>query len=396
MKTIAMAAILACLCSRGVAETQVSVGLLRASKPSAVTISCRTGLFISNARNEPSRIATPICVTSNGDVVKVSIGRMRARQYPALTIESYGSSPTTITASGISHSYRGKLRISSRAGSLIIVNVMPLEDYTRGIVANEMCADWPMEALKAQSVVARTLAVARIRQHHSEGFDICDTTHCQVYRGVTWETSATDSAVRSTARQILTSGDATMEPLYCSTCGGATASTFGSRVLNSSTHAICKKDILNGSSACKSSPHFTWTSRVSTDSLAAALRSYRRTNPGYKLDDLRVVRRDPSGRAKYIEIKGSINKEVDGYLLWNVVCRKLGWATIKSTKFDVVKSGDSFIFRGHGLGHGVGMCQWGAHKRAESGWNYRAILRFYYPGCRCGHAELDSVSMHRP
>ncbi|MCL4395565.1 MAG: SpoIID/LytB domain-containing protein, partial [Chloroflexi bacterium] len=178
-----MVALLILLGARGEAQPRISVGLLRASRPDSVSVSCSTGLMLSAGQDNPAGIAKRILISASGRSVQLASDRLHKKLFPALIVASSGGSAITITVHGVSISYRGVLRLSSRGGHLLITNEVLLEDYVRGVVASEMRSDWPSEVLKAQAVVARTLAVARIRRHRSEGFDICDTTHCQVYRG---------------------------------------------------------------------------------------------------------------------------------------------------------------------------------------------------------------------
>lgn len=121
--------------------------------------------------------------------------------------------------------YRGHFELFvNRSQSLTLVNVVGLEEYLRGVVPAELSPDvFPeKEALKAQAIAARTYAVKRMGEYAAEGFDICDTPACQVYRGVGVERELSDEAVRETAGQILTYEGEPVEALYTSTCGGRT------------------------------------------------------------------------------------------------------------------------------------------------------------------------------
>ncbi|MNT63636.1 Amidase enhancer precursor [compost metagenome] len=73
-------------------------------------------------------------------------------------------------------------------------------------------------------------------------------------------------------------------------------------------------------------------------------------------------------------------RKMTGYRLWQALGRELGWGLLKSMRFTVRRDGNAFVFEGHGLGHGVGLCQWGAKGQAEKGISYARILASYYPG----------------
>ena len=128
-----------------------------------------------------------------------------------------------LTAGG--RPYRGLLEVFlSRAGRVVLVNEVGLEDYLRGVVPEELGpAAWPqLEALKAQAVAARTYAVGNRGQYAEEGYDLCDTPRCQVYGGMGSEHPLSDRAVAETRGEFLAWGDRPINALYTSTCGGHT------------------------------------------------------------------------------------------------------------------------------------------------------------------------------
>lgn len=123
------------------------------------------------------------------------------------------------------HSYRGAVEIQAPGLSrLRVINVVNLEEYLRGVVPQEIGPSlYPeIEALKAQAVAARTYAVANRGQFASEGYDLCDSARCQVYKGIEGEDPLTDRAVEETAGLIIESGNVPIHALYTATCGGHT------------------------------------------------------------------------------------------------------------------------------------------------------------------------------
>ena len=105
-------------------------------------------------------------------------------------------------------------------GMINVINVVDLEDYVKGVITYEMSSSWPQEALKAQAICARTFAVYQTK-HNSRNFDVCASTDCQVYRGTSASTSASDAAVEATAGLLLYYGGELVEPYYYSSNGGA-------------------------------------------------------------------------------------------------------------------------------------------------------------------------------
>jgi stage II sporulation protein D len=122
-------------------------------------------------------------------------------------------------------SYRGTFEIRvDRAGRLRIINILGMEEYLRGVVPNEMGPGvYPeLEALKAQAVAARTYIVSNMGQFSENGYDVCDSAQCQVYKGAGTEHPLSDQAVAGTRGLILTYDGKPINALYTSTCGGHT------------------------------------------------------------------------------------------------------------------------------------------------------------------------------
>ncbi|MBA2953947.1 SpoIID/LytB domain-containing protein [Nocardioides sp. MAH-18] len=126
--------------------------------------------------------------------------------------------PITLVTPGGRAAYRGALRATHRD----TVNVVPLEGYLRGLVPNEMAAEWPAQAVRAQAVAARTYAAYERRDHRSDYYDTCDTDACQVYSGYDGEHPQSNAAVRATGRQVLTYGGGLAFTQFSSSNGGYT------------------------------------------------------------------------------------------------------------------------------------------------------------------------------
>ena len=121
--------------------------------------------------------------------------------------------------------YRGAFEVLlDRRGQLTVVNVLPMELYLRGVVPNELGpAAFPeLEALKAQTIAARTYAWRNLGQFTEDGYDLCDTPRCQVYRGAGTEHPLSDRAIHETAGVVATHDGEPIHALYSSTCGGHT------------------------------------------------------------------------------------------------------------------------------------------------------------------------------
>lgn len=122
--------------------------------------------------------------------------------------------------------YRGILRIQNRDNLLTVINDVCMENYLQGVVPAEMPSSWNIEALKAQTISARTYAVANMGKHSKEGFDLVDTLMDQVYDGVSTETEATNKAVLETKGIIMIYDNKPISAMYSSCAGGRTVSAL--------------------------------------------------------------------------------------------------------------------------------------------------------------------------
>jgi SpoIID/LytB domain protein len=158
--------------------------------------------------------------------------------------------------------FRGDLRVAAVGGRVQLVNVFGLEEYLLGVVPGEMPKDWPLAALEAQAVAARTYAVGNIVR--GRPFDLYSDWRSQVYYGVGSEAPGTTRAVRETRGQILTYGGAPAQTLYFSSSGGRTISSLDAFGLDL-PYLVSVDDPWDAAS-----PNHAWTPRLMTGAQLAA------------------------------------------------------------------------------------------------------------------------------
>jgi stage II sporulation protein D len=269
-----------------------------------------------------------------------------------------------------------------------ITRAMPLEDYVANVVATEGSTEDQPEALKALAVAVRSYALRNLGRHVKDGYDFCSTTHCQRYQAASDRKLETASrqqaelnaralaAVQGTSGEVLRDQQGSLVDSYFSaSCGGMTANLQSLWGGNTTAYLRGVRD-----ESCATMPHYHWTDVITAEQLVQALRSDERTDPGNALKDLTISRRDATGRAELIVIEGERRRVVRGWDFKIIVGRKLGWNWLKSSRFEVTRAGSNFVFRGSGFGHGLGLCQEGAHVMAQRGANYQRILDKYFPG----------------
>jgi len=266
--------------------------------------------------------------------------------------------------------FRGKAEIAvDTDGKLVVINELPLEDYLKGVINKEISSSWEIDAVMAQAIVARTYALYKKRNRTNSFYDLESSVLDQVYGGAETEDSRVRYAVENTYGLVLTYNGELIKPYYFSTCGG---STEDSKNVWGDDQPYLKRVRCK---YCKNSPVFNWNQRLPVSKIENSLRS-----AGYKIkgiNSIKILSRYESGRVHRIQINGSSGTVT----ISGVDFRKiLGYDIIKSTLFDVEIEEGYAIFNGHGAGHGVGLCQWGAKGMAEAGFNYKEILEHFFPG----------------
>jgi SpoIID/LytB domain protein len=263
---------------------------------------------------------------------------------------------------------------------------LPLEDYVFGVLAAEGSVETEPEALKSLAVSARTYAVHNLRRHARDRFDLCDTTHCQRFTPVRDESARPDfyelarRAVRETEGEVLRdSAGHVAESYFSAACGGRTADV--AKLWGASNAPAHLRGVTDESCAGAVEG---WTDVIPAARLLKALQADERSDVGARLEGVRVVRRDQTGRAELIELVGQRRRLLRGWDFKIIVGRTLGWSVLKSSRFEVSRAGSAYVFRGTGFGHGLGLCQAGAHVSAGRGASYRQILARYFPGASVG------------
>jgi len=273
--------------------------------------------------------------------------------------------------------YRGRVEIhKEKDKGLQAVNVLDLEEYLRGVIKEEISPQWPLEALKAQAVVARTFALRQIMDNPDQLFHLKCTTDSQVYGGRQGEDSRSDLAVQETSGLVLTYKGEPIPAFYHAACGGHTedAAEVWSYNHTSLQGVLC--------SYCWIRPVYSWQVSLKQEEIRRALLRW-----GYQVGEIEAI--TPLARTKTNRIlRLEIRHDLGRTLMEGKRFRQcLGYDLIRSTNFFVKRENSGFSFQGKGWGHGVGLCQWGAKGMAERAFSYEAILQHYYPGTRLSRLE---------
>lgn len=274
------------------------------------------------------------------------------------------------------NSYRGGFECCKTYGQkMIVVNCVGLEDYVKGVIPYEMAVGWPMEALKAQAVCARTYVVYNQNQFAEYGFDLNDGTLCQVYSGTGGANWWTDQAVDETRGELVRYKGEICEIYYSAGDGGATED--GRYMFDTERPYLCGK--VDPFEAAEEYYYSSWSQIYDGDDIRIKLllkqnylkmtidlETIAKLEPEYSAlgNVVAVTFIDENG--KRLRLEGR-----DSYIA-------LG---LPSCRYQLKQSEGSFQFKGSGLGHNCGMSQWGAKAMDEVyGYDYNDIIRFYFTG----------------
>lgn len=318
------------------------------------------GITVSTGDGRPVELAAPF--TIKREKSGISSGQLRLN---SLII----SSPGVIQING--KGYRGTIEVVAAARGLLVIDEIQLEDYLVGLINCEISSQWPIEAVKAQVVIARSFALYQKASRKNMAYHLESTVYDQVYDGCDIEDTRAARAVEETAGEVLTFEGSVIPAFFHSSCGGHTEA--------SENVWSMKLPYLRGVECtyCMSSPSVIWEQTIPRSKIESILGS-----AGYRvrgLKEIRPISRNRSGRITSLELVSGEGRTT----IQTVTFRKLmGYGVIRSTGFEVKLTDEGFTFIGVGYGHGVGLCQWGAKRRAEEGFSYREILSYYYPGTR--------------
>jgi stage II sporulation protein D len=316
--------------------------------------------------------------------------------------------------------YRGEFSIKrENDGIFTLINILNIEEYLYGVLPAEIGGGAPIEACKAQAVAARNYTLNNIGKHQKEGFDLCNTTDCQVYKGKNLENDNTNRAVEETKGKLLKYGGKNAQVFYFSSTGGVPTED----VENVWGASIPYLKSVDSSMESKKSYNATWVKDYTKAQIKEFLLN-RKTDLG-DITEILVTKRSEAGRVIELKIKGTIGEKLflresvrtvlkldsqyydfktdadifvktaegtkkttlagkkvataNGY---NVIGYGDKTATVKGFNSVIKKnvSPQKFLFSGKGWGHGVGLSQEGAIAMAKAGMSYDKILTHYFPG----------------
>lgn len=368
-----------------------------------------------------------VAVTGTTRILFQFDGQQSGETYALGVLPGVDDSVKTVTALK-GYQYYGGFRFERITGEKsTVVNMVDLEDYVKGVIPYEMSASWPLEALKAQAVCARTYAL-RSTRHSKYHFDLCNTTDCQVYYGTARANANSDQAVEETAGLRAMYQGSGIDAVYSSSNGGASEdakNVWGSEI----AYLKGKLDPYEADVA-DSVSGYAWTKVFTPEELKERLHSKdylcgdvvnfyvsKFSDVGNAIE-IKIVDADGKtwtfSRNRICSVLGlksirfTISTTAGGSTTGYAVAEREGLVTdltgqyaisgdgtisnVSANAYVITSSGTealvpstsavaaSYTISGTGWGHNVGMSQWGAYAMARRGMTYDQILKFYFTG----------------
>ena len=345
-------------------------------KKSSVYLSSQHGFQILNFPDRKKLFTRWNGKSLSFKVTERGFGFLHFKNLHSVTIEPFKKGLVYVNGKG----YRGKLKLfEDRFGKMTVVNLVDVESYLYGVIKSEMLINSPIEALKAQAVVARTYAIRNKDKFRKEGFGLTDDVRSQVYNGIEDEHPIARKVVKYTHGKILTYKNEPISGFYHSACGG---STLASKDWHGKGVSYLKSKECNW---CNGYKNYVWDYELSFAGLSGYL-----NQKGEKVRKISKVdfEHDANGRVKLVNISHQDGKlKISGTAFRQMISA----SKVRSTIFKPINNGNSdslksnnqeemavmqilmnynrrfnkLKIRGTGFGHGVGLCQWGAKGLAK-------------------------------
>lgn len=275
--------------------------------------------------------------------------------------------------------YEGLLNISNKDNKLDIILSTDLESAVEQILMSEMEHIKYKNALVAFSIVIRTYLSFNRGRHISEGYDFCDTTHCQVFKG--WNSSSFESTkkkrddihriLKDTRNLVIKYNGKIIEAYYTACCGGYTATP--EMIWGGDNYSYPYRQ--TQCPFCNSSPYYRWTREVLKKEFASFFGLDE-----FSLEISTITASELGGYVKSVIIKDKNNRfEFSSMDFRQEMARRFGWGIVLSHAFEVECQQEKIIFKGKGFGHGIGFCQHAAIAMDLLGYHWNRIIDFFFP-----------------
>ncbi len=347
-------------------SVHIDVRLLNHKQLNRMEISIHAGkytLFTDNEKSYEIEKNQSVFVSKDGDFVSVTIG---SNVFKSTQINLKGSSfinvfrliPKETNLKDLL--YDDDLIIKTDSNGLVVINHVDLEHYVAGVVQSEAgIVKDQLEYYYVQAIISRTYALVNYLKHNTEGYNLCDNEHCQVYKGRNRNADISRAVAKTSGVVIVDENMQMISAAFHANCGGQTVNSEDIWTIPTSyLKAISDSFCLNQSGAL-------WTKKVSLKEYNAFLLTQQLSETVFvKSGENTVLFSQPQRK-----IVGPHQIPLKTFRTY---------FDLRSTFFDIALEDNKVVFKGKGYGHGVGLCQQGALEMIRKGYDYKDVIQFYY------------------
>ncbi len=345
---------------------------LQASVELGETVRIAVGRFTSEVSATGDRIvATDLTGQQHLKKDNIKVTRRRGHivlngintKMPLIQLKADG--PITIGKYSYAHTIEVSVQSVKGRDEILVVNQVELEDYVRGVIGSEMSPSWPIEALKSQAVISRTYALWNKYNRYDQPYHMESNVLDQVYRGLKRQSDVVKQAVKETYGEIMVYMYRPAQTYFSATCGDHTEDV--GEIWRESLPYLPGVEC----GYCKHAPRHRWDVTLTEKEVRKA------ANVSGRIKSIEIISRTKAGSANKIKVRtAKQSRTIKGTALRAAT----GYTKMYSTRIDKIKkTKGGWRITGKGFGHGIGLCQWGAHGMAEEGKSYKDILEHYYP-----------------
>jgi stage II sporulation protein D len=412
-------------------KPHIAVGTYADKDASAADCQNLTALLgVEFIARTPNNTCISIVETDSGKILfKIDTADCKLFVRP---LRAEGQTNDPYIKSSVGNIFDGTFEYKATIDGLYLVNILELDDYIKSVLPYEISASWPVETLKAFSIIVRSYTLSNIfNNHKNQDFDMCDETHCQAYRGRLRSTPTTDAAVDATANMVLAYDSKICKTFYHAISGGMTEAS--ENVWYTAYEYLRPMPVPD--EKYQNYTYGEWSTTVSKEELYTFLQNNSTVSKKISapITDVRISEYTPSGYAYKLEITDSdgnvaVFEKTDNIrTILSKYCKSARMsigktmevsineavseldaisffqtspdgtpirfnATANSTQpeyktvltangeFQLVPSTEMITISGTGWGHGVGLSQYGARDMALNGYNWIEIATYFFPG----------------
>lgn len=265
-------------------------------------------------------------------------------------------------------SYSGSFVICKDKENFLLINVLDINDYLVSVLHAECWPSWPLQTYMVMAVACRTYLVSKILEGRAakRPYHIMNSIAHQTYNGHQTNKKLQE-AVAATKDEFISYNGVPIVAMFDACCGGVVPAYITTSGINFKAHPYLARK--QACTHCSKFKVASWKARYTGSDIAELV-----PDVGV-VKSMKVMEKDKAGLPTKIYISGAQGKkEITGKKIYNL------FPGVKSFCFGIKKIKDQFVIAGKGLGHHLGLCQWGAHALAQKKWDYKKILKFYYPG----------------